>query len=427
MASLANVEHRNQDATVYVGNLDPLCSNKVLTELFSQVGRVKSIYMPQDKLTTQHHGYGFIEFQDVLDAEYAIQVFNMIKFYNRPLKVSKSSLHNSKIELWNKDVGANLFIGNLDPLDVDEHLLYDTFSSFGTLVKQPKIMREEETTTSNGTTIGDSKGFGFVSFDNFESSDTAMECMHGQYLCNRQIVVQYAFKKDNVNGITNNSNSNNAHERHGSRAERMLAAQRLSSEEAMNTNKRKAHPASWMKFRTHENGQTNSNIRQPGMNQMTMMGGGGMGNRGGPRGGNNHHHGAGGGMMPLPPPPPRPPPMMMGHSNMGGGNRGGGGPPGNYGPSGGGGGTTNTGVGSPGPSSLSPSSAGRGRGRGMSMTQPAWMTQGVGAGGVGSGTSGNGPVGMPPPPPPPPPMMQQQQQQSSMPPPPPPPPVPPMR
>merc|ERR1712238_163023 len=115
----------------------------------------------------------------------------------------------------------------------------------------------------------------------FEASDTALECMNGQYLCNRQIVVQYAFKKDNVNGIANNSNSNNAHERHGSRAERMLAAQRLSSEEAMNTNKRKAHPASWMKFRNHENGLTNSNIRQPGMNQMTMMGGGGMGNRGG--------------------------------------------------------------------------------------------------------------------------------------------------
>ncbi|KAK4842572.1 hypothetical protein QYF36_023984 [Acer negundo] len=37
------------------------------------------------------------------------------------------------------DVGANLFIGNLDP-DVDEKLLYDTFSAFGVIVTNPKRM-----------------------------------------------------------------------------------------------------------------------------------------------------------------------------------------------------------------------------------------------------------------------------------------------
>jgi RNA recognition motif-containing protein len=31
------------------------------------------------------------------------------------------------------DVGANLFIGNLDP-DVDEKMLQDTFASFGNLL-----------------------------------------------------------------------------------------------------------------------------------------------------------------------------------------------------------------------------------------------------------------------------------------------------
>lgn len=41
-----------------------------------------------------------------------------------------------------------------------------------------------------------SKGFGFVSFDSFEAADLAIECMHGQFLCNRAIVCQYAFKKE---------------------------------------------------------------------------------------------------------------------------------------------------------------------------------------------------------------------------------------
>jgi RNA recognition motif-containing protein len=36
------------------------------------------------------------------------------------------------------EVGAELFIGNLDPM-VDEKTLYDTFSRFGSLVAAPKV------------------------------------------------------------------------------------------------------------------------------------------------------------------------------------------------------------------------------------------------------------------------------------------------
>lgn len=60
---------------------------------------------------------------------------------------------------------------------------------------------------------GKSKGFGFISFDTFEASDTSIAAMNGQYICGSQIHVQYAFKKDGSQG-----------ERHGSAAERLLAA-----------------------------------------------------------------------------------------------------------------------------------------------------------------------------------------------------------
>uniref|UniRef100_A0A7S4EJL3 RRM domain-containing protein n=1 Tax=Pseudo-nitzschia australis TaxID=44445 RepID=A0A7S4EJL3_9STRA len=329
MASLANVEHRNQEATVYVGNLDAVCTEKILLELFAQVGRVKSVYMPTDKITNTHNGYGFIEFLDTRDADYAIQILNMMKFYNRPLKVNKSSVNNSKTEMWSKDVGANLFVGNLDPIDVDEHLLYDTFGAFGTLIKQPKIMREEDT--------GESKGFGFVSYDSFEASDTALECMSGQYLGNRQIVVQYAFKKDtgiggNNLGSTNSSSStNHSHERHGSRAERMLAAQRKSQQDQL-------QQSSSLNNVTINRGNNaisnNSSISSSAVNRMmpppppppVMRGGMGVGagaargfggstpgHYGPPPGGGGYYQSQQNGMMPPPPPPP-----MMG-MNMGGG------------------------------------------------------------------------------------------------------------
>ena len=76
------------------------------------------------------------------------------------------------------DIGANIFIGNLAE-EVDEKLLYDTFSAFGGMLTTPKIMRDPET--------GVSKGYGFISYDSFESSDMALECMNGQYLSNRPI------------------------------------------------------------------------------------------------------------------------------------------------------------------------------------------------------------------------------------------------
>lgn len=214
MASLANVEHKNQDATIYVGNLDQSCDESLLLELFTQVGRVSSVHMPKDKLTSTHNGYGFVEFADVTDAEYAMQVMNMVKLFGKPIRVSKSSL-DKKASQSSLDVGANLFIGNLDPDEVDEKLLYDTFSSFGTIIKPPKIMRDDLTNQS--------KGFGFVSFDSFEASDMAISCMNNQYLCNRQIIVEYAFKSTTNNEETGHA-PGMARERHGSKAERMLAA-----------------------------------------------------------------------------------------------------------------------------------------------------------------------------------------------------------
>ena len=71
---------------------------------------------------------------------------------------------------------------------VAPQLLHDTFSAFGVIIATPKIMRDPET--------GNSRGFGFISYDSFEAADAALEAMAGQYLCNRPIAVSYAFKKD---------------------------------------------------------------------------------------------------------------------------------------------------------------------------------------------------------------------------------------
>ncbi|CAG8463093.1 5201_t:CDS:2 [Diversispora eburnea] len=166
-------EERNQDATVYIGNLDERCTEALIWELMLQAG-------PVDRVTQTHQGYGFCEYMSEEDADYAIKIMNQIKLYGKPIRVNKATSDKK-----NLDVGASLFIGNLDP-DVDEKMLYDTFSAFGVIVQTPKVDPD----------TGNSKGYGFISYDNFDSSDAAIDAMNGQYLMNKPITVSYAFKKD---------------------------------------------------------------------------------------------------------------------------------------------------------------------------------------------------------------------------------------
>jgi len=186
---------RNHENTVWVGGLDPQMTEELLFELMVQVGPIADVSMPRDKISGQHQNYGFVEFSVPEDAEYAMGVMSMIKLFGKSIRVNKASKQREQ------EVFANLFIGNLDP-DVDEKLLYHTFSSFGCVISA-KVMTDEQ---------GKSKGFGFINYDDFDCADGAIETMNGQYLANRAIHVSYAYKKDGTKG-----------ERHGSQEERELA------------------------------------------------------------------------------------------------------------------------------------------------------------------------------------------------------------
>ncbi|KAJ9134721.1 RNA-binding domain-containing protein [Coniochaeta hoffmannii] len=190
---------QNKDATVYVGNIDERFTQELLSELMTQVGPVRQVHMPQDRVSQTHQGYGFVEFDTAESADYASKVLNGIRVWGKPIRVNKASADKQKAV----DIGAELFINNLDP-QVDEKILYDTFSQFGQILRQPNIVRDDNNI---------SKGYGFVSFDSFEASDAARDNMNGQYLLSKQITVEYAYKKDGKG------------ERHGDEAERKLAAE----------------------------------------------------------------------------------------------------------------------------------------------------------------------------------------------------------
>lgn len=99
-----------------------------------QAGRIQNIHLPKDRVTQTHQGYGFVEFLSEEDAEYAAKIMNQVRLYGKPIRVNKASADKQKTV----EVGAELFIGNLDPM-VDEKTLYDTFGRFGNLVSAPKV------------------------------------------------------------------------------------------------------------------------------------------------------------------------------------------------------------------------------------------------------------------------------------------------
>ena len=199
---------QDKDSTLYIGNLDERCTDALVWELMLQAGPIVNVHLPKDRVTQNHQGYGFVEFASEDDADYAAKIMNQIRLWGKPIRVNKASADKRGIggpgaEGTGQGVGAELFVGNLDAM-VDEKVLFETFSRFGPLVAPPKISRDESNL---------SKGYGFISYASFESSDDAIANMHGQYLMNKETTVQYAYKKDGKG------------ERHGDAAERALAAQ----------------------------------------------------------------------------------------------------------------------------------------------------------------------------------------------------------
>jgi splicing factor 3B subunit 4 len=269
---------KNPEATLYVGNLDPQMDETLLWELFIQCGPVASVYVPKDRVTSSHQGYAFVEMKREEDCEYAVKILNMIKVFGKPIRVNKASNQEGG-KGQDVGVGANLFVGNLDS-EIDEKMLYDTFSAFGSVITAPKVQRDPDT--------GESRGFGFVQFDSFEASDRAIEAMHGQFLAGKQITVVYAYKKD-TNG-----------ERHGSQAERLLAQAGMQNNGGYGGRQ----------LRPHAMFSDGSGIS--GFAGMGVMPGGGMPGGMPPPPPPPGMMMMGGGGMPGMPPPPPPPGMMVG-------------------------------------------------------------------------------------------------------------------
>jgi len=152
-------------ASIYVGDLASEVSEGLLFEIFKRVGTVSSIRVCRDNITKRSLGYAYVNFVNVADAQRAIDTLNNTHIKGRPCRIMWSlrdpSLRKSGL--------GNVFIRNLDP-QIGPKELHDTFSQFGNIVSC-KVASYSS---------GQSKGYGYVHFENSSSAEQAIKIVNGK-------------------------------------------------------------------------------------------------------------------------------------------------------------------------------------------------------------------------------------------------------
>ncbi|KAE9458742.1 hypothetical protein C3L33_09351, partial [Rhododendron williamsianum] len=203
--------------SLYVGDLDSNVTDSQLYDYFNQVGQVVSVRVCRDLSTRRSLGYGYVNYsnpQDGLSNEplemlllviadsvcwlataiakpYIVFVFELLKAIAVTFAWLKV-MYSHRDPSVRKSGAANIFIKNLDKA-IDNKALHDTFSTFGNILSC-KIATDPS---------GQSKGYGFVQFDNDESAQTAIDKLNGMLINDKQVYVgQFLRKQERETAIS---------------------------------------------------------------------------------------------------------------------------------------------------------------------------------------------------------------------------------
>ncbi|KAK3231340.1 hypothetical protein Dsin_003221 [Dipteronia sinensis] len=166
--------------SLYVGDLDFNVTDSQLYDLFSQVGQVVSVRVCRDLSTRRSLGYGYVNYNGPQDAARALDVLNFTPINNKSIRI----MYSHRDPSIRKSGTGNIFIKNLDKA-IDHKALHDTFSSFGSILSC-KIATDAS---------GQSKGYGFVQFENGDAAQNAIDKLNGMLINDKQVFVGHFLRK----------------------------------------------------------------------------------------------------------------------------------------------------------------------------------------------------------------------------------------
>uniref|UniRef100_S4RD25 Poly(A) binding protein, cytoplasmic 4 (inducible form) n=1 Tax=Petromyzon marinus TaxID=7757 RepID=S4RD25_PETMA len=172
---------------VFIKNLDKSIDNKAMYDTFSAFGNILSCKVVCDENGSR--GYGFVHFETQEAADRAIEKMNGMLLNDRLARRRFVGRFKSRKER-EQEMGArakeftNVYIKNFGD-DMDEDKLREFFGKFGKALSVC-VMSDE---------CGKSRGFGFVSFEQHEDAQRAVNEMNGKELNGRTVFVGRAQKK----------------------------------------------------------------------------------------------------------------------------------------------------------------------------------------------------------------------------------------
>jgi len=196
---------RSGVGNVFIKNLDKSIDNKAMYDTFSAFGNILSCKVAQDGDGTSK-GYGFVHFETEEAAMNAIQKVNGMLLNEKKVFVGRFVPRKER----EKELGekakkfTNVYIKNFGDELTDEKLK-EMFSKYGKITSH-KVVRDDKVNNSGdhnaeeaaevlGDDAGKAKGFGFVSFEDSESAEKAVEELNGQEIGGKTLYVGRAQKK----------------------------------------------------------------------------------------------------------------------------------------------------------------------------------------------------------------------------------------
>merc|ERR1719480_83095 len=191
---------RSGVGNVFIKNLDKSIDNKAMYDTFSAFGNILSCKVAQDADGTSK-GYGFVHFETEEAAMNAIQKVNGMLLNEKKVFVGRFVPRKER----EKELGekakkfTNVYIKNFGE-DLGDEKLKEVFSKFGKITSYKVVKEKDLAQHAEGAEImadesGKNKGFGFVSFEDSESAEKAVDELNGVEMFGKTLYVGRAQKK----------------------------------------------------------------------------------------------------------------------------------------------------------------------------------------------------------------------------------------